>query len=113
MCFTHMYTLPRRLTASNNFFAWAIGYFTCISYTKQVSTFLHIIINEQYFINVICIFLHSNMFVCNAGRTADPLSPVGTAFSFNRPKRQAAEIANTSLVLQFASAIFVNSFLQG
>jgi len=51
--------------------------------------------------------------VCNAGRTADPLSPVGTAFSFNRPKRQAAEIANTSLVLQFASARFVNSFLQG
>lgn len=55
----------------------------------------------------------SGVFVCNAGRTADPLSPVGTAFSFNRPKRQAAEIANTSLILQFASARFVNSFLQG
>ncbi|KAJ9596468.1 hypothetical protein L9F63_012507, partial [Diploptera punctata] len=46
-------------------------------------------------------------------RIADPLSPVGTAYGFNRPKRQAAEIANTSLVLQFASARFVNSFLQG
>lgn len=45
--------------------------------------------------------------------TADPTSPVGTAFGFNRPKRQAAEIANTSLVLQFMSSRFVNSFLQG
>ncbi|XP_047106680.1 uncharacterized protein LOC124775853 [Schistocerca piceifrons] len=46
-------------------------------------------------------------------RVADPLSPVGTAYGFNRPKRQAAEIANTSLLLQFASTRFVNSFLQG
>lgn len=46
-------------------------------------------------------------------RTADPLSPVGTAYGFNRPKRQAAEIANTSLVLQLISKRFVNSFLQG
>jgi hypothetical protein len=53
------------------------------------------------------------MYVCTVGRTADPLSPVGTAFGFNRPKRQAAEIANTSLVLQFASARFVTSFLEG
>ncbi|GLG99518.1 Peroxidasin [Gryllus bimaculatus] len=45
-------------------------------------------------------------------RNADPLSPVGTAFGFNRPKRQAVEIANTSLILEFASARFVNSFLQ-
>nr|CAD7425233.1 unnamed protein product [Timema monikensis] len=46
-------------------------------------------------------------------RVADPLSPVGTAFGFNRPKRQAQEIANTSLLLQFASARFVSSYLQG
>lgn len=46
-------------------------------------------------------------------KTADPLSPVGTAYGFNRPKRQAAEIANTSLVLQLVSKRFVNSFLQG
>lgn len=45
--------------------------------------------------------------------TADPRSPVGTAFGFNRPKRQAAEIANTSLVLQYASSRFAKSFLQG
>nr|CAD7448788.1 unnamed protein product [Timema bartmani] len=45
-------------------------------------------------------------------RVADPLSPVGTAFGFNRPKRQAQEIANTSLLLQFASARFVSSYLQ-
>jgi len=44
---------------------------------------------------------------------ADPHSPVGTAFGFNRPKRQAAEIANTSLLLQFTSTRFVNSFLKG
>nr|CAH0106290.1 unnamed protein product [Daphnia galeata] len=42
---------------------------------------------------------------------ADPKSPVGTAFSFSRPKRQASAIANISRVLQFASKRFVNSFL--
>ncbi|XP_063223065.1 uncharacterized protein LOC134531301 [Bacillus rossius redtenbacheri] len=45
-------------------------------------------------------------------RGADPLSPVGTAYGFNRPKRQAAQIANTSFLLQFASQRFVDSFLQ-
>ena len=46
-----------------------------------------------------------------AGKGADPKSPVGTAFSFSRPKRQATLIANVSRVLQFASKRFVNSFL--
>ena len=46
-----------------------------------------------------------------AGKGADPKSPVGTAFSFSRPKRQATAIANISRVLQFASKRFVNSFL--
>lgn len=46
-----------------------------------------------------------------AGKGADPKSPVGTAFSFSRPKRQANLIANVSRLLQFASKRFVNSFL--
>ncbi|XP_059471181.1 uncharacterized protein LOC132194111 [Neocloeon triangulifer] len=46
-------------------------------------------------------------------KTAHPHSPTGTAFGFNRPTIQATEIANTSLLLQFASASFVSSFLQG
>ncbi|XP_073996346.1 uncharacterized protein [Rhodnius prolixus] len=44
---------------------------------------------------------------------ADPLSPIGTAFGFNRPKRQASIIANTSIMLEFASSRLVRSFLQG
>lgn len=47
----------------------------------------------------------------DSGKGADPKSPVGTAFSFSRPKRQATAIANISRVLQFASKRFVNSFL--
>uniref|UniRef100_A0A0K8SGF7 Peroxidasin n=3 Tax=Lygus hesperus TaxID=30085 RepID=A0A0K8SGF7_LYGHE len=46
-------------------------------------------------------------------KLADPQSPQGTAFSFNRPKRQAARIANTSLMLEFASSRLVRSFIQG
>lgn len=46
-------------------------------------------------------------------KNADPLSPVGTAYGFNRPKRQASEISNTSIVLQYISKRFVNSYLQG
>ncbi|CAH1398172.1 unnamed protein product [Nezara viridula] len=44
---------------------------------------------------------------------ADPQSPIGTAFGFSRPKRQAAKIANTSLMLEFASSRIVRSFIQG
>ncbi|XP_014241110.1 uncharacterized protein LOC106661888 [Cimex lectularius] len=44
---------------------------------------------------------------------ADPQSPVGTAFGFNRPKRQAAKIANTSLLLEYASTRLIRSFIQG
>lgn len=46
-------------------------------------------------------------------KNADPLSPVGTAYGFNRPKRQASEISNTSIILQYVSKRFVNSYLQG
>jgi len=49
-------------------------------------------------------------FQLDGGKGADPKSPVGTAFSFSRPKRQATLIANVSRVLQFASKRFVNSF---
>ncbi|KAL1122797.1 hypothetical protein AAG570_003123 [Ranatra chinensis] len=52
-----------------------------------------------------------NLFSLNM--MADPQSPVGTAFGFNRPKRQAAKIANTSLMLEFASSRIVRSFLKG
>lgn len=48
-----------------------------------------------------------------ADRLADPQSPQGTAFSFSRPKRQATRIANTSLMLEFASSRLVRSFIQG
>ena len=50
-------------------------------------------------------------FFIKTGKGADPKSPVGTAFSFSRPKRQASAIAIISRVLQFASKRFVNSFL--
>ncbi|KAG8228883.1 hypothetical protein J437_LFUL007620 [Ladona fulva] len=56
--------------------------------------------------------IHREMALLQQRRSADPQSPIGTAFGFNRPTRQAAEIANTSLILQFASMRFVSSFLQ-
>ncbi|RZF47556.1 hypothetical protein LSTR_LSTR009092 [Laodelphax striatellus] len=46
-------------------------------------------------------------------RMADPQSPVGTAYGFSRPKRQAAQIANNSLILEYASASMVRNFLKG
>ncbi|XP_046386027.1 uncharacterized protein LOC124155895 isoform X2 [Ischnura elegans] len=57
--------------------------------------------------------IHREMALLKQKRSADPQSPIGTAYGFNRPTRQAAEIANTSLILQFASQRFVSSFLQG
>lgn len=45
-------------------------------------------------------------------REVNPRSPVGTAFKFNRPKRQATLIANTSLVLQLASARILDDYIQ-
>lgn len=51
-------------------------------------------------------------FYCNAQDVkADPHSPVGTAFGFNKPKPQALEIANTSFLLQFATARFLNGII--
>ena len=44
---------------------------------------------------------------------ADPKSAIGSAYAFMRPKRQAQDISNTSMVLQFASQRFVNNFLNG
>lgn len=39
-------------------------------------------------------------------------SPVNTAFKFNRPKRQAQIISNTSLLLQLASSRIVENYIQ-
>ncbi|ODN04056.1 Peroxidasin [Orchesella cincta] len=44
-------------------------------------------------------------------KNADPHSPVGTAFGFNKPKPQALEIANTSFLLQFATVRFLNGIV--
>ncbi|CAG0882057.1 unnamed protein product [Darwinula stevensoni] len=49
----------------------------------------------------------------NQDLSADPKSPVGSAYGFLRPKRQALQISNTSFVLQFASARFVNDLIDG
>ncbi|BET01861.1 Animal haem peroxidase [Nesidiocoris tenuis] len=58
--------------------------------------------------------LHQHEFLLySQNRLADPQSPQGTAFSFSRPKRQATRIANTSLMLEFASSRLVRSFIQG
>lgn len=46
-------------------------------------------------------------------QTADPQGASGSAYAFNRPKTQAIKISNTSFILQFASARFVNNFLSG
>lgn len=39
-------------------------------------------------------------------------SPINTAFKFNRPKRQAQIISNTSLLLQLASSRIVENYIQ-
>ena len=36
-------------------------------------------------------------------------SPVGTAFAFSRPKREALTLSNTSLLLEYTSRVFLNS----
>ncbi|KAA0192579.1 Heme binding peroxidase-1 [Hyalella azteca] len=46
-------------------------------------------------------------------KSADPQGASGSAYAFNRPKNQAIKISNTSFILQFASARFVNNFIQG
>ncbi|XP_026292684.2 uncharacterized protein LOC113217054 [Frankliniella occidentalis] len=47
-------------------------------------------------------------------RLADSSSPQGQGLlGFSRPRRQALSIANTSLVLEFATARFVSGFLEG
>ncbi|KAG8258779.1 hypothetical protein J6590_024091 [Homalodisca vitripennis] len=46
-------------------------------------------------------------------QNADPQSPIGTAFGFSRPKRQAAMISNASFLLEYTSANMIRSFLQG
>ena len=46
-------------------------------------------------------------------KTADPKGASGSAYAFNKPKNQAIKISNTSFILQFASARFVNNFLSG
>uniref|UniRef100_A0A6A7FZ72 Peroxidasin-like protein n=1 Tax=Hirondellea gigas TaxID=1518452 RepID=A0A6A7FZ72_9CRUS len=46
-------------------------------------------------------------------QSADPQGASGSAYAFNRPKTQAIKISNTSFILQFASARFVNNFLSG
>lgn len=43
----------------------------------------------------------------------DPQSAIGSHFAFMRPKRQARDISNTSMVLQFATQRFANNFLSG
>ncbi|KAK4296820.1 hypothetical protein Pmani_030713 [Petrolisthes manimaculis] len=45
--------------------------------------------------------------------TADPKSPLGSAYAFSKPKQQAIMISNSSFILQFASARFVNNFFDG
>ncbi|CAG0923981.1 unnamed protein product, partial [Notodromas monacha] len=42
---------------------------------------------------------------------ADPKSPVGTAYAFLRPKRNALRVANTSFILEFASKRFIKNFV--
>ncbi|XP_063852971.1 uncharacterized protein LOC135095795 isoform X2 [Scylla paramamosain] len=43
--------------------------------------------------------------------TADHKGPLGSAYAFSKPKAQAVKISNSSFILQFASARFVNNFL--
>ena len=49
----------------------------------------------------------------NTGQTADPKSPSGSSYGFMKPKVQAAEISNSSYVLQFASRRFLDRLLGG
>lgn len=42
----------------------------------------------------------------------DLKSPIGTAFRFNRPKREATMIANTSLLLQLASMRLMDNYAE-
>jgi len=57
--------------------------------------------------------LHHDWNVYSGCELADPHSPIGTAFGFSRPKRQAAVISNTSFLLEYTSANMIRSFLQG
>jgi hypothetical protein len=49
----------------------------------------------------------------NTGRVADPKSPSGGSYAFSKPKPQAAEISNSSYILQFASRRFLDQLLGG
>ena len=49
----------------------------------------------------------------HTGQTANPKSPVGSAYAFGKPKAQSSEISNTSYVLQFASRRFLDTLLTG
>ncbi|GAB6023237.1 hypothetical protein CHUAL_008055 [Chamberlinius hualienensis] len=51
------------------------------------------------------------MFAENIG-IVDDKSPHGTSSALLRPKRQAIQISNSSLILQFATQTFLNSFMQ-
>jgi len=56
---------------------------------------------------------HTEWNLHEAHMAADPKSASGSAYAFMRPKRQAQDISNTSMVLQFASQRFINNFLNG
>nr|XP_045625957.1 uncharacterized protein LOC123775117 isoform X1 [Procambarus clarkii] len=45
--------------------------------------------------------------------TADPKGPLGSAYAFSKPKAQSIKISNSSFILQFASARFVNNYFAG
>ena len=53
--------------------------------------------------------LYYNEFIIIIDMGARSKSPVGTAFAFSRPKREALTLSNTSLLLEYTSRVFLNS----
>ena len=60
------------------------------------------LIANEYSENIVCHFIITDM-------GARSQSPVGTAFAFSRPKREALALSNTSLLLEFTSRVFLYS----
>lgn len=50
-------------------------------------------------------------FLCFLVGGIDPKSPAGTAASFSKANKQALKLANSSLLLEFASNEIINSLM--
>lgn len=57
--------------------------------------------------------MHTSELPIPSELVADPKSPLGSAYAFGKPKQQAIMISNSSFILQFASARFVNNYFAG